>query len=250
MVYGSVTKGYKAGGYNSVQVGSHFAPEKVINYEAGIKTRFPGPNLLLNASTYYYRYDNRQSLTLDPNSTGSGVPRYLVASTDQQANGVEVELQWQPNTAFRLGVNGAYIDATYRNATAPSGASLDGQPTGEPKYSFATHLAYTWHVAHGALQFDLSHAYRGRSRCNNDSQLQGTCQISPNFRVGSARQSTDVRLGWSAAGDQWGVALYGTNVFDKRYVTGVNNITTSVFGTPFASVTPPRMWGVELRARF
>ena len=46
------------------------------------------------------------------------------------------------------------------------------------------------------------------------------------------------------------MALYGTNVFDKRYVDGVNNITTSVFGTPFASVTPPRMWGVELRARF
>ncbi|MGB3840475.1 MAG: TonB-dependent receptor [Rhodanobacter sp.] len=251
MVYGSVTKGYKAGGYNSVQVGSHFAPEKVINYEAGVKTLFPGPNLLLNASAYYYRYDNRQSLTLDPNSTGSGVPRYLVASTDQQAHGVEVELQWQPDTAFRLGVNGAYIDATYRNATAPSGASLDGQPTGEPKYSFAAQLAYTWHdVAHGALQFDLSHAYRGPSRCNNDSQLQGTCQISPNFRVGSARQITDVRLDWSAAGEQWGVALYGTNVFDKRYVTGVNNITTSVFGTPFAGVTPPRMWGVELRARF
>ena len=105
-------------------------------------------------------------------------------------------------------------------------------------------------MANGALQLDLSHAYRGKSRCNNDSQLQGTCQISPNFQVGSARQSTDVRLGWSSAGDHWGVALYGTNVFNKRYVMGVNNITASVFGTPFASITPPRMWGIELRARF
>lgn len=251
MVYGSVAKGYKAGGYNSVQIGSHFAPEKVINYEAGIKTVFPGPNLLLNASTYYYRYDNRQSLTLDPNSAGSGVPRYLVTSTDQQANGVEVELQWQPNTAFRLGLNGAWIDATYRDATAPSGANLDGQPTGEPKFSYAANLAYTWRdVANGAVEFNLSHAYRGESRCNNDSQLQGTCQISPNFQVGAARQSTDVRLGWSSAQDRWGVAVYGTNVFNKRYVMGVNNITASVFGTPFASISPPRMWGVELRARF
>jgi len=250
MVYGSVTKGYKAGGYNSVQIGSHFAPEKVLNYEAGIKTVFPGPNLLLNASTYYYRYDNRQSLTLDPNSAGSGVPRYLVSSTNQQANGVEVEMQWQPNTSFRLGFNGAYIDATYRDAVAPSGAKLDGQPTGEPKYSFAANLAYIWHdVANGELEFDLNHAYRGKSRCNNDSQLQGTCQISPNFTVGAARQSTDARLGWSSAKDRWGVALYATNVFNKRYVNGVNNITTSVFGTPFASITPPRMWGIELRAR-
>lgn len=251
MGYVSVTKGYKAGGYNSVQIGSHFAPEKVWNYEAGIKTVFPQQNLLLNASTYYYRYDNRQSLTLDPNSAGSGVPRYLVNSSNQQATGVEVELQWQPIDAFRLGLNGAYIDATYRNATAPSGASLDGQPTGEPKYSFAATMAYTWHdLAGGNVEFDLSHAYRGRSRCNNDSQLQGTCQISPNFSVGTAQQRTDARLNWQASGDRWGVAFYVSNLFDKRYVSGVNNISASVFGTPYANITPPRTWGVELRAKF
>lgn len=106
-------------------------------------------------------------------------------------------------------------------------------------------------MANGDLVFDLSHAYRGRSRCNRDSQLQGTCQISPNFSVGAAQQRTDARLDWRAAGDRWGgVAVYVTNLFDKRYVTGVNNISTSVFGTPYASITPPRMWGVELRARF
>ncbi|KRE83573.1 TonB-dependent receptor [Rhodanobacter sp. Soil772] len=251
MGYVSVTKGYKAGGYNSVQIGSRFAPEKVINYEAGIKTLLPQQNLLLNASVYHYVYNNRQSLTLDPNSAGSGVPRYLVNSSDQQASGAEVELQWQPSDAFQLGLNGAYIDATYRQATAASGVQLDGQPTGEPKYSFAATLAYTWHdVANGKLEFDLNHAYRGRSRCNRDSQLQGTCQISPNFDTGTAQQRTDARLDWSSADDHWGIALFASNVFDKRYVTGVNNISTSVFGTPYASISPPRMVSVELRAKF
>jgi iron complex outermembrane receptor protein len=251
MGYVSVTKGYKAGGYNSVQIGSHFAPEKVINYEAGIKTVFPEHNLLLNASTYYYRYNNRQSLTLDPNSAGSGVPRYLVSSSDQEAKGLELELQWQPVEALQLGINAAYIDATYRHDIAPSGANLDGEPTGEPKYSYAAHLAYTWHhVAGGDVTFDLSHAYRGKSRCNSDSRLQGTCQVSPNFSVGAAQQRTDARLGWDAAHDRWGVALYASNLFNQRYVTGVSNITESVFGTPYASITPPRMWGVELHARF
>lgn len=250
MGYASVTKGYKAGGYNSVQIGSRFAPEKVINYETGIKTVFPEQNLLLNGSVYYYRYDNRQSLTLDPNSAGSGVPRYLVDSTDQEAKGLELEAQWQPVDAFRAHFNGSYIDATYRHAVAASGADLSGQPTGEPKYSFAAGLSYTWQdVAHGALSFDLSHAYRGKSRCNRDSQLQGTCQISPNFTVGAAQQRTDARLDWQSSDDHWGVALYVNNLFDKRYVTGVSNISSSVFGTPYASVTPPRMWGVELRAK-
>jgi iron complex outermembrane receptor protein len=251
MGYASVTKGYKAGGYNSVQIGSRFDPEKVLNYEAGLKTLFPDQHLLLNGSVYYYRYDNKQSLTLDPNSAGSGVPRYLVSSTDQEAHGLEFEAQWQPVDAFKLSFTGAYIDATYRQAVAPSGADLSGQPTGEPLFSFASSLSYTWQgVAGGALEFDLSHAYRGKSRCNRDSQLQGTCQISPNFDTGVAQQRTDARLDWHAADDQWGVALYANNVFNKRYVTGVNNISTSVFGTPFASITPPRAVGVELRVKF
>lgn len=251
MAYVSVTKGYKAGGYNSVQIGSHFEPEKVWNYEAGLKTVFPERNLLLNGSVYHYVYSNRQSLTLDPNTAGSGVPRYLVNSTDQQARGAELELQWRPVTDLQLSLTGAYIDATYSKAVAASGAILSGQPTGEPKYSFAANLGYTWHaVAGGNLAFTVNHAFRGASRCNRDSQLQGTCQISPNFVTGSSRLRTDARLDWSSANDHWGVAVYANNVFNKRYVNGVNNISASVFGTPYASITPPRMLGVELRAKF
>ena len=251
MGYFSVTKGYKAGGFNSVQVGSRFAPEKVTNFEAGIKTIFPEQNLLFNASVYYYRYDNKQSLTLDPNSAGSGVPRYLVSSTNQEAKGLELEAQWQPLDALRFNFTSAYIDSTYSKAIAPSGVNLDGQPTGEPLFSYTAGVSYTWdHVAHGALEFDLNYAYRGRERCNADSQLQGECEISPNFQIGQSQQRTDARLDWHAPGDRWGIALYANNLFNNRYVTGVNNISTSVFGTPFASITPPRMYGLELRAKF
>ncbi len=251
MGYASVTKGYKAGGYNSVQVGSVFEPEKVLNYEAGIKTVFPQANVLLNSSVYFYRYDNRQSLTLDPNTAGSGVPRYLVNSTDQKAHGVEVEMQWQPVEALRLSFTGAYIDATYGDAVAPSGADLSGQATGEPKFSFATGLGYTWSgIAGGDIDLSINHAYRGESRCNRDSQLQGSCQVSPNIDTGSSRVRTDARVAWNSTDQHWGVALYVNNLFDNRYITGVSNISSSVFGTPYAGITPPRMWGVELRASF
>jgi len=251
MGYFSVTKGYKAGGYNSVQIGSRFAPEKVINYEGGIKSLLPDQNLLLNASAYYYRYDNKQSLSLDPNFTGSGVPLYIVNSSDQEAKGLELEAQWQPIENLRFNVMGAYIDSTYRKGAAPDGVDLTGQPTGAPKFSGAASVSYTWHqVFNGDLEFDLAQAYRGKARCNADSQFQGECNVSPNFKVGASQQRTDARLDWRAPGDRWGVALYGTNVFNKRYVTGVNNISTSVFGTPFATISPPRMWGVELRAKF
>ena len=100
------------------------------------------------------------------------------------------------------------------------------------------------------LDLSAMHAYRGESRCNADSQLQGTCQVSPNFKVGEATNRTDLRLAWSSADDRWGVAAFVTNVFDEHYVTGVNNLTTNTFGTPFASISEPRMWGVEFRIAF
>ncbi|HET7267346.1 MAG TPA: TonB-dependent receptor, partial [Oleiagrimonas sp.] len=102
MGYVSVAKGYQAGGYNSVQVNSYFEPEKVWNYEAGIKSSFPEQHLVVNASIYHYKYSNLQSLRLDPNTAGSGVPRYLVSSSDEKADGMDVAMQWHPTRAFTL----------------------------------------------------------------------------------------------------------------------------------------------------
>ena len=41
MWFGSIAKGYKAGGYNSVQVNSAFENEDVWNFETGVKSRVP-----------------------------------------------------------------------------------------------------------------------------------------------------------------------------------------------------------------
>ncbi|GLQ48240.1 TonB-dependent receptor [Dyella lipolytica] len=251
MAYASITKGYKAGGYNSLQVGSLYAPETVWNYEIGLKTVVPEYNLLFNTSAYHYRYTNLQSSVLDPNSTGSGIPFYIVSTSDQEASGLEFEAQWQPVEALRLNFTSAYIDSTYLKYVDTSGVSLAGQPTGEPSFSATGGLAYTWHgVANGDLEFDLQYAYRGRTRCNSDSQEQGSCLVTPYFTVGTSTTRTDARLDWHTPGDRWGVALYGNNIFNRRYVTGIGNYTTNVFGTTYATVTPPRTWGLELRTKF
>ena len=103
---------------------------------------------------------------------------------------------------------------------------------------------------YGKLDLSAMYAYRGETRCNADSQLQGTCQTSPNFQVGEATNRTDLRLAWSSADDRYGAAVFVTNVFDDQYVSGVNNITANTFGTPFASISEPRAWGVDFRVGF
>ena len=250
MWFGSISKGYKAGGYNSVQVGSEFQNEDVWNYETGIKSEFPDAGITLNSSVFYYVYKNKQALTLT-GTDGSGLPEYLVDTSDEQAYGLDADAQWKATDHFALFANFEYLDATYKKKMTETGVDLSGDPTGEPYFSAALGARYEW-VLGGAGNLDLSgrYAYRGESRCNADSTTQGTCaQLTP-FKVNGATQRLDLRLGWLSTDEKYGVAAYVTNALDDQYVTGINNLTTGVFGTPFGSISEPRMWGVEATVKF
>jgi iron complex outermembrane receptor protein len=245
MVYGSVAKGYQAGGFNALQVNATYDPEKVWNYEVGVKNYYRQYKLLVNASLYHYKFSNLQSLALVNN--GAAIPTYQVTSSDQEAHGLDVEMRWQPRRDLRLNMSAAYIDQTYKTFTTSDGIKLDGQPVGTPKWTTALGADY-WirDVAGGDVNFTLQHAYTSAARCNADA-LQGACLSTPRFRVGGATQRTDFRAGFEAASHKWAVALFANNLFDKRYVTSVGNMTTGLLGTPYAMVNSPRQVGVELR---
>jgi iron complex outermembrane receptor protein len=250
MVYASATRGYQAGGYNFDLPGSHYDPETVWNYEGGIKSYFPDYHLLLNASVYYYKYSNLQSLTLVSNGNGA-LPLYQVTVSDQEAKGFELEAHWQATDALRLNFSSAYIDSTYKDYLTPDGVDLSGQATGEPLWSAAVGADYVVQdVMGGQLDFTAQDAYRGKSRCNSDSFAQGSCLVTPHFKIGTAQNRTDLRVGWSSPAVPWSLAVFVNNAFDKRYVNGVNNISTTVLGTPNASITAPRLWGVEAAVHF
>lgn len=251
MTYGSVTKGYQAGGFNSVLVAGGVEPETVWNYELGIKANLPEQRMSVNASLFHYKFSNLQSLQLVANGSpnGGGIPAYQVTSSDQVATGFDFDMQWRPTRDLRLYGSAEYIDQHYNNYVANDGTSLNGQAVGTPFLTATAGLDYSWReVAGGRIDLTLQHAYTGAVRCNADSASQLTCLTTPRFSIGEARQRTDLRVGWSETSHRWGVALYVNNLFDKRYVFNASNIT-SALGTPFGSITPPRIVGVELSAK-
>jgi len=252
MVFGSLAKGYKAGGYNSVEVGSKFDNEDVWNVEAGVKSLYSQVGVILNASTYYYLYKDKQAISL-VTYDDTGIPQYLIDTSDEQAWGIDFEARWQPYDQVMLYANLAFIDATYKDKTTTGSnpVNLDGEPTGEPYLSAALGASYVWTLGSwGDLDLSGRYAWRGETRCNKDSTVQGTCDISPNFDVGEATQRLDVRLAWSSTDDKYGLAAFVTNLLDDRYVTGVNNLTEGTFGTPFAMISEPRLWGLEATVAF
>jgi len=250
MVYGSATKGYQAGGYNALAPGAKYDPETVRNYELGVKSELADHRLLLNASVYDYLYSNLQNLSLITN--GSLIPQYQVTVSDVHAKGVDAEARWQASEGLRLYLIGAYIDSTYKDYLAPDGIDLSGQATGVPLWSAAGGLDYLWRgVASGDVDFTLQHAYSGAARCNTDSQAQGACLSIPTFKTGEATNRTDARLAWTSHGTvPVTVAVYSNNLFDNRYVTGVQTISATTLGTPFSNITAPRFYGVEVGAHF
>lgn len=252
MGFVSASKGYKAGGFDGVQIGSEYAPEEVRNLELGVKSSLPALHMTLNATLFHYDYSDRQSLLLVPASAPGSIPQYLVQSTDQSADGLDLEWLWKPTAALTVNLSGAWIDSQFdRGAKTANGVDLSGQPTGEPEWSLAAGANYVWTLPdQGTVALNLQHAWRDAVRCNADSLFQGTCGSYGDFQVGPAQNLTNLRLGWTSAGARYGAALYANNLFDHQYVRSIGGQGLSVLGTPVGTITTPRQWGVEVSARF
>jgi iron complex outermembrane receptor protein len=248
MGFASLAKGYKAGGYNALQIGSEFDNEDVWNFEVGIKQALPAYRLQYNASAYYYVYDNRQAVRLDSSTT---IPRFVVDTSDLEAWGLDFDMRWQATDALSFDMNAAYVDSTYKDYETSDGVDISGQPTGVPYWSAAAGLNYLWRLGDaGDLRLSLRHAYRGKTRCNDESQSQNTCGISPALDLGESQQRTDLRLGWVSPQGHWGWAVYGNNLFDNQYINSLGTYGKTVLGTVGARVTEPRTYGAEVMVKF
>jgi iron complex outermembrane receptor protein len=251
MIYGSVTRGYQAGGFNSVSTqanGGRFDPETITSYELGAKGRVAEAGITYSASLFHYLFKNLQSINL-VQPDGAAVPFYAITVSDVEATGLDAELQWQVAAPLRIFANGEYIDQKYQGQHNPVGNDLTGQPYGTPRVSLAAGFDYTLPLAGGLADFSLQGSHIGATRCNADSAAQGSCLTTSAFKVGEARDRVDTRLGWSAPGNHWGMAVIVNNLLDKRYVSSLSNLSASV-GVPYAaSVSDPRKIQIEFSAK-
>jgi hypothetical protein len=160
MGYASVTKGYKAGGYNSLQVGSLYAPEKVWNYEAGIKTG--GAAIQPAVQRVDLPLPLLQPAVVGARSEHDRLGRTVLHRQHQQPGSDGLELKRSGNRSMRLRLNftSAYIDARTPRAPRRPASTLPANRPASRIFSGTTGLAYTWHdVYNGDLEFDLQYAY-------------------------------------------------------------------------------------------
>lgn len=260
MLFASASRGYKAGGFNSVQINSFFRPESVWNFEGGFKSELFDRRLRLNASGYYFKYKDRQSISLEGVS-GSGIPQYVTLSGDSEAKGIDFEAQIAATPSLTLSATTGYINSTWVKRTE-RGVDISGQPTGEPKFRaiLAAHYDHEFDGI-GSIFADASYSYTSRTRINDavrdsDDSLENNpvfgdlVDFSKLRKLRSSRQIVNARIGWRSPGDHFSVTLFAENLFDERTPRTLNPITADTLGTPYVRMDQPRFWGVELGAKF
>jgi iron complex outermembrane receptor protein len=128
LLYAKVSRGYKAGGFNSYAVfpdTQTFTPEFVTSYEGGFKSDLnlgPVP-ARLNANYYYLNYKNIQRATGDfnPVTLASGA---RVLSAKAHVQGVEVEAAVRPIHQVEIGGTFSYTRFRYTKYQIPSNGLL------------------------------------------------------------------------------------------------------------------------------
>ena len=112
LLYGSVERGYRSGGFNLAVGFPTFKPEDIIAYTVGSKNRFLDNRLELNLETFVWNYNNQQVSHLGVDLAGNNVN--ITQNIGRSINeGAEVETRYllTPDTALTTNIQ--YLDANY-----------------------------------------------------------------------------------------------------------------------------------------
>ena len=137
MLYGSVARGFKAGGFNPASpAGSEaFGEEHTWNVEGGFKSMWMGGRIALNAALFFTDWDDLQLNLPNPQ-----VPaQFYVANVGSAASrGVELELTARPADGLDVFSSFGYTHARFGENTVSSGLDVSGNEVPfTPDFTFA-----------------------------------------------------------------------------------------------------------------
>jgi len=97
-VFGAYREGFKSGGFDAsflldptAQIQDlRFESEEASGYEIGVRSRLLDDTLQLNATAYWFKFDNLQVTALDPETTTFNIQNAAEATTE----GVELDATW------------------------------------------------------------------------------------------------------------------------------------------------------------
>ena len=203
LIYGSVSTGFKSGGYfgDFTFDSSELAPfgiEEVTAIEAGFKATMAGGSLQLNGAIFNYDYEGIQTVI----ATDAGT--FPLTNADEATiNGAEFDLNWAPTESLDMRLAVGLLDHELEDARLGSSMpnAADVQATGLVRYRFMA--SETLQVE---LQTDFKYTDEAYREAYNDPMLKTDSYTLWNGRVAISNPS-----------ESWVLSLWGNNLTDEIY---------------------------------
>lgn len=240
MAYARFSRGYKAGGFDSTTSpvadpgALSFGAEEVDLYELGFKSQFADDRIVLNAALFRMDYRDKQEQIFN------GVSFLTRNAASAKVEGAEVELNVRPARGLSLNFNMGYADARYgRFVDELGGSDFSGNRLpGAAEWTGGANGEYRSELGGGIsmlLRADVSYRSQAFTTADNDPDFASEPTVLVNSRAGLEFNDGD-----------YGIYVWGRNIFNDRFVAGGFNF----LGSTYVFRNIPATWGLELRAAF
>jgi len=211
LVYGSFSRGYKAGGVNTdgtlpVEQRS-FDTEYLWNLEGGIKSSWMDSSLYTQVSVFYAKREDQQvkgSFAVLRMDGSTEFIDYVANAAKGKNYGLEAELNWQASNELQVFASFGLLRTSLDDYITPDGDDISGRDQAHaPRYQFALGGEYAfvsgWYLR---AEFEGKDEFYFSDRHDEQS---------------SSYELLNARIGYRAG--QWSVALWGRNLTDEDYQT-------------------------------
>lgn len=256
LVYASISRGFKAGGFyggfpnDGLASVEPYDEETVWAYEVGFKSEWLNNTLRLNGAVFFYDYTDVQGFQTRFSSLSQTVVTSLGNQGDAEHQGAELELLWLPSERLTIQAGVSVLDAEINDSDAVStnllGESVSLEGLGRaysPDLSYSVMARYEHPMAENlSAVFQADYSYR--------DDFSGDALSVPEEALYGEQEGyglLNARVALGAQDGQWEVALWGKNLADEEYVA---NVTTDDLGSYMDIYGRPRSYGVDLTYRW
>lgn len=269
LIYGTVSRGYKAGGVNGRIISAaatnpaispetfEFDTEYMLNYELGLKGNWLNNRVQAQVAAFYQDRSDvqaKQSI-FDPNNFS--FDDYLTNAAGGETTGLEIEANFLASEFVRLFASVGWLNAEFKDFSSASHVDAKDDWNGivlapvdmggrevahAPHYQFflGSEIALTSHLTlrleiEGKDEFYFSNSHNEKSE---------------SYNLVNARLSYD--------GGNWGIALWGRNLNNEDYATRGFYFSNQFGNDPAKGYAPeayyqygePRVAGISANYRF
>ena len=252
-LYGSISTGYRSGGFNlgTTEPGvDSFDEETLVSYEIGYKGAALEDRLVMEFAGYFYDYSDlqvRQSF-LDPETGAQG--QEFTNAAEAEVIGFEAQFTWLMSERFRVSGSYAYNNAEYTDFITIDRATIDQEVVDlsgnklnrAPENKLGLQASYWLPLGdNGSMTFTGIYTWVDEMYTDPKNTVNGMLE---------SWGRGDLRASWLSPSSSMTITAFVKNVADDRYATDASGGTIADGFLRTEYLTTPRLYGLAFNYRF